>query len=155
MTDRPRPPGSRALFWAAALLWLPAGVVASAAIRFGPTAVSSGDLLTAMALASSSLVVASVCGLPLALACRRLGRLGHPRLAWIGGAALGVATVAALWVIAWRLAAYSARLANDEAVTDALLVPLAPLGWFAAAMAALSGLLAVVRLVTPSGGSAS
>ena len=95
MTDRPRPPRSRALFWAAALLWLPAGVVASAAIRFGPTAVSPGDLLTAMAMASSSLVVASVCGLPLALACRRLGRLGHPRLAWVGGAALGIATVAA------------------------------------------------------------
>ncbi len=95
MTDRPRPPGSRALFWAAALLWLPAGVVASAAIRFGPSAVEPGELLTAMAMASSSLVVASVCGLPLALACRRLGRLGHPRLAWIGGAVLGAATVAA------------------------------------------------------------
>ena len=95
ISDPPPPPGSRALFWAAALLWLPAGVVASAAIRFGPTAVSPGDLLTAMAMASSSLVVASVCGLPLALACRRLGRLGHRRLAWIGGAVLGVATVAA------------------------------------------------------------
>ena len=96
MTNRPPPAGSRALFWAAALLWLPAGVVASAAIRFGPAAVTPGELLTAMAMASSSLIVASVCGLPLALACRRLGRLGHPRLAWIGGAALGVATVAAL-----------------------------------------------------------
>ena len=95
MSDRPRPPRSRALFWAAALLWLPAGVVASAAIRFGPSAVSPGELLTAMAMASSSLVVASVCGLPLALACRRLGRLGHPRLAWVGGAVLGAATVAA------------------------------------------------------------
>ena len=78
----------------------------------------------------------------------------------------GAATTAALWVIAWRLAAYSARLANDEAVTDALLVPLAPLGWFAAGMAALSGLLALVRLAsrvrdgapgidTPPAGSAS
>ena len=95
MTDRPPPPGFPALFWAAALLWLPAGVVASAAIRFGPAAVSPGELLTAMAMAASSLIVASVCGLPLALACRRLGRLGHPRVAWIGGAALGVATVAA------------------------------------------------------------
>ena len=66
-------------------------------------------------------------------------------MVWLAGAA----TAAALWVIAWRLAAYSARLANDEAVTDALLVPLAPLGWFAAGMAALSGLLAVARLVTP------
>ena len=96
MTENPPRPGSRALFWAAALLWLPAGVVVSAAIRFGPTAVAPGELLTAMAMASSSLVVASVCGLPLAIACRRLGRLGHPRVAWIGGAVLGVATVAAL-----------------------------------------------------------
>ena len=72
-------------------------------------------------------------------------------MAWLGG----LASAAALWVVAWRLAAYSARLANDEAVTDALLVPLAPLGWFAAGMAALSGLLAVVRLVTPPAGSAS
>ena len=96
MTENPPRPRSRALFWAAALLWLPAGVVASAAIRFGPTAVAPGELLTAMAMASSSLVVASVCGLPLAIACRRLGRLGHPRVAWIGGAVLGVTTVAAL-----------------------------------------------------------
>ena len=97
MTDRPSPsrPRSRALFWAAALLWLPAGVVASAAIRFASIGVEPGELLTAMAMATSSLVVASVCGLPLALACRRLGRLGHPRLAWIGGAVLGIATVAA------------------------------------------------------------
>ena len=95
MTDTAPPPGSRALFWAAALLWLPAGVVASAAIRFGSIGVEPGELLTAMAMATSSLVVASVCGLPLALACRRLARLGHPRLAWIGGAVLGAATVAA------------------------------------------------------------
>ena len=72
-------------------------------------------------------------------------------LAWLGG----VATAVALWAIAWRLVAYSTRLANDEAVTDALLVPLAPLGWFAAGMAALSGLLAVARLVTPPARSAS
>ncbi|MDE0390472.1 MAG: hypothetical protein OXI57_00200 [Rhodospirillales bacterium] len=85
---------SRALFWAAALLWLPVGVVASAAIRFGSDA-APGALVTAIAMGASSLVVAAVCGLPLALACRRLGRLGHPRLAWIGGAVLGVATVAA------------------------------------------------------------
>ena len=95
MAEPPSRPRSGLLFWATALLWLPAGVVASAAIRFGPSAVEPGALLTAMAMASSSLVVASVCGLPLALACRRLGRLGHPRLAWIGGAVLGVATVAA------------------------------------------------------------
>ena len=72
-------------------------------------------------------------------------------LAWLGG----LASAAALWVIAWRLVVYSARLANDEAATDALLMPLAPLGWFAAGMAALSGLLAVARLVTPAARSAS
>ena len=46
-------------------------------------------------MGASSLIVAAVCGLPLALACRRLGRLGHHRLAWSGGAVLGIATVAA------------------------------------------------------------
>ena len=95
MSDPPPRPRSRALFWAAALLWLPIGLMASAAIRFGPTAVAPGELVTAIAMAGSSLIVAAVCGLPLALACRRLGRLGHPRWAWIGGAVLGAATVAA------------------------------------------------------------
>ena len=95
MTDRPPRPRSRALFWAAALLWLPVGLVASAAIRFGLTGVGSGEWMTAVAMAGSSLIVAAVCGLPLALACRRLGRLGHSRWAWIGGAVLGAATVAA------------------------------------------------------------
>ena len=47
-------------------------------------------------MAASSLIVAAVCGLPLALACRRLGRLGHPRPAWIAGIVLGIATVAAV-----------------------------------------------------------
>ena len=72
-------------------------------------------------------------------------------MVWLGG----LASAAALWVIAWRLAVYSVRLGADEAVTDALLVPLAPLGWFAAGMAALSGLLAVTRLATPTARSAS
>ena len=95
MSDPPPRPRSRALFWAAALLWLPIGLVASAAIRFGADAGAPGGWLPAVAMAGSSLIVAAVCGLPLALACRRLGRLGHPRLAWIGGAVLGAATVAA------------------------------------------------------------
>ena len=71
-------------------------------------------------------------------------------LVWLGG----LASTAALWVIAWRLAVYSTRLADDEAATDALLVPLAPLGGFAAGMAALSGLLAVAKLVTRDGDGA-
>lgn len=51
-----------------------------------------------------------------------------------------------LSTIAWRLAAHAARLAEDGATTNALLIPLAPLGWFAAVLAALSGLLALARL---------
>ena len=95
MTDRPPRPRSQALFYVAALLWLPVGVVASAAIRFGSSAEAPGEWVTAIAMGASSLIVAAVCGLPLALACRQLGRLGHPRWAWIGGTALGAATVAA------------------------------------------------------------
>ena len=43
----------------------------------------------------SSLVVVAPAGLPLALACRRLWRLGHPRAAWAAFVVLGPATVAA------------------------------------------------------------
>ena len=86
---------SQASFYAAALLWLPAGVLVSAAIRFGPTAVAPSEGATAALVAVPSLIVAAVCGLPLAWACRRLGRLGHGRAAWIAGTVLGVATVAA------------------------------------------------------------
>ncbi|MDD9992769.1 MAG: hypothetical protein OXP75_13295 [Rhodospirillales bacterium] len=95
MADRSPRRRSQASFYAAALLWLPAGVLASAVIRFGPTSAAPGEGAMAALMAVPSLIVAAVCGLPLALACRRLGRLGHPRLAWIAGVVLGVATVAA------------------------------------------------------------
>jgi len=95
MKDRAPRRRSQASFYAAALLWLPAGVLVSVAIRFGPTSVAPGEGATAALMAVPSLIVAAVCGLPLALACRRLGRLGHARLAWIGGTVLGIATVAA------------------------------------------------------------
>ena len=95
MAESPSRPRSQASFYAAALLWLPAGVLVSAAVRFGPTAVAPGEGATAALMAVPSLIVAAVCGLPLALACRRLGRLGHARAAWIAGVVLGVATVAA------------------------------------------------------------
>ena len=85
---------NRALFYAAALLWLPAGMVVSAAIRFGTAPMASEDWTQAAMMAASSLVVAAVCGLPLAFACRRLARLGQRRWAWIAGIALGAATVA-------------------------------------------------------------
>lgn len=67
----------------------------SAAIRFGPASLAPGEGATVALMALPSLIVAAVCGLPLALACRRLGRLGHARAAWIGGIVLGVSTVAA------------------------------------------------------------
>ena len=44
---------------------------------------------------ASSLVVVAPAGLPLALACRRLCRLGHARAAWAAFAVLAPATVAA------------------------------------------------------------
>ena len=95
MADRSPGRRSQALFYAAALLWLPAGVLVSAAIRFGPTAMAPGEGATAALMALPSLIVTAVCGLPLAWACRRLGRLGHVRAAWIAGVVLGIATVAA------------------------------------------------------------
>ena len=95
MADRSQRRRSQASFYAAALLWLPAGVLASAAVRFGPTSMAPGEGATAALMAVPSLIVAAVCGLPLAWACRRLGRLGRVRAAWIAGIVLGVATVAA------------------------------------------------------------
>ncbi len=63
----------------------------------------------------------------------------------------GLVSTAALWAIAWRLALHGARLAEGGATTNALSVPLAPFGWFTAAMAALSGVLALVRLSAEAG----
>ncbi len=48
-----------------------------------------------MAMEAWSLAPFLPCGLPLALGCRRLWRLGYRRGAWIAGVALGAATVAA------------------------------------------------------------
>ena len=90
MADRPSRLGAQALFYAAALLWLPAGLVVTAAARLGPS-----SLAVMAAAAWLALIVAALCGLPLAFACRRLGRLGHGRAAWIAGVVLGAATVAA------------------------------------------------------------
>ena len=79
-------------FWPLALLWLPAGTVAQAALRFGPSAgrfADSGEALAAL----GSLAIAVPCGLPLALGCRRLRRLGYRRGAWAAGIVLGALTV--------------------------------------------------------------
>ena len=81
-------------FWPLALLWLPAGVMAQAAVRFGPSAVGFADSGEALA-ALGSLAVAVPCGLPLALGCRRLWRLGYRRGAWATAIGLGAATIPA------------------------------------------------------------
>ena len=44
---------------------------------------------------AGSLVPVAPCGLPLALGCRRLWRLGYRRAAWTAGTGLGAVTVAA------------------------------------------------------------
>ena len=83
-------------FWLLALLWLPAGLVVQVAVRFGGTAEQM--MLPTLLAAAGSFILVAPCGLPLALACRRLWRLGHPRAAWGWGLALGVVTVPATLV---------------------------------------------------------
>ena len=78
-------------FWLLALIWLPAAVVATAAVRFAGGPLASADV----GLALLSLAPVAFCGLPLALACRRLWRLGYRRAAWAVGAGLGAVTAAA------------------------------------------------------------
>ena len=63
-------------FWPLELLWLPAGTVAQAVIRFGPSAVGFADTGEA-------------------LGCRRLWRLGYRRAAWATAIGLGAITVQA------------------------------------------------------------
>ena len=116
-------------FWVLGLLWLPAGIMATAAVRFLPDAGTSTEpamWVTVAVMSVQSLVFVAPCGLPLALACRRLWRLGHPRAAWAAGIGVGAITVAAsllagllgpigilayalvlsapVWVAAWWLA---------------------------------------------------
>ena len=96
MDDRGVIVGGR--FWLLALLWLPAGVMATAALRRPleeGLAVDFGIGPTPALTAAGSLVLVAPCGLPLALACRRLWRLGYRRGAWWAGIALGAVTVAA------------------------------------------------------------
>ena len=84
-------------FWLLALLWLPVGVAATAAIRFAPGAGAAEAVmwLPMFLMLVASLVVVAPCGLPLALGCRRLWRQGYRRAAWAAGIGLGAVTVAA------------------------------------------------------------
>ena len=84
-------------FWPLALLWLPIGVVADAAVRFPASAGLPGDpyFWLEVLSAAGSLVLLAPCGLPLALGCRRLWRLRYRRAAWVAGIGLGAVTVVA------------------------------------------------------------
>ena len=83
-------------FWALALLWLPAGVVAQALVRFAPGLVDApGAGFSGLLMGAGSLVFVAPCGLPLALGCRRLRRLGYRRGGWWAWIGLGAVTVAA------------------------------------------------------------
>lgn len=104
-----------------ALLWLPAGIVTEEVLRTG----SAQGMMTLPA--APELLSAAACGVPLALACRRLSRSGYPGpalVAWLllGAAAMvsfagalpaGVQAVLAslpVWVVAWRLERRPSRL---------------------------------------------
>ncbi len=103
-------------FWIPALLWLPAGMIADEVLR-------TGSVAHVMRLSSLvELPAVAPFGLPLALACRRLGRLGYPGPALLACVALGGAVAVAgllvplplgvqailasflVWVAAWRIA---------------------------------------------------
>ena len=85
-------------FWPLALLWLPVGVVAQTVVRFGGVsgaAAEPGTWLATVPMMAGSLVLVALCGLPLAVGCRRVWRLGFRRGAWMAGMMLGAVTVAA------------------------------------------------------------
>ena len=85
-------------FWPLALLWLPVGVVTTTAFHFMLEMTPSemfGMWLRMVLAAAPSLVFVAPCGLPLALACRRLWWLGFRRAAWGVGSGLATVTVAA------------------------------------------------------------
>ena len=85
-------------FWVLGLLWLPAGIMATAAVRFSPEPGPSTEpamWITMAVMSVQSLIFVAPCGLPLALACRRVWRLGYTRAAWSVGVGLGAITVAA------------------------------------------------------------
>ena len=81
-------------FWIGSLLWLPLGIVLSAIVRFPQQLASSTEWIS-LIFALGSLIIVAPCGLPLALACRRLWCLGYHEAAWASMATLGILTVIA------------------------------------------------------------
>ena len=77
-------------FWVPALLWLPAGILAAEVLRTG----SAEHVMRPPSL--MELPAVAPFGLPLALACRHMGRLGYPGPALVAWFAFGAAAVAGL-----------------------------------------------------------
>ena len=111
----------RIRFWIPALLWLPAGFVTEEVLRTG----SAQGMMTLPA--ALELLSAAPCGVPLALAGRRLARSRYPGPALVAWAVLGLAAVAGslgalpagvqallasvpVWVVVWRLERRPRRL---------------------------------------------
>ena len=69
-----------------------------AAVRFATGAGPSPEpvkWVTVALMSAQSLIYVVPCGLPLAMACRRLSRLGYRRAAWVAGIGLGAVTALA------------------------------------------------------------
>lgn len=64
-------------------------------------------------------------------------------------------SAALLLTFAWRLADHAGQLRHDGAVTNALAIPLAPLGYFASLSCLISAALILYRLFRPAGESLS
>ena len=123
---------SRHAFLAGSLIWLPLGLVLTSIVRF-PEQLASPMGWLSLLPALGSLIIVAPCGLPLALACRRLWRLGYREAAWAAMAVLGLVTVAATLVAGllgpvaiaiyavilslpvWIAAAVIGRLRNNQA----------------------------------------
>lgn len=114
MNERRREKIRKRAFWTLSLLWLPGGMIAGEALR----ASSPESLMTPSPLAG--LLLAAPLGLPLALSCRRLARLGYSGGACMAWAVLGACVAAGLlgplppgvqallaplpvWAAVWRL----------------------------------------------------
>ena len=78
---------TRPNFILGSLVWLPAGIAVTAVFRGMGLPVEPQAWLT--------LVIIAPCGLPLALACRRLRLRGYPRAAWVAFAVLASVTIVA------------------------------------------------------------
>lgn len=95
ISDRISTARSCHIFIAASLLWLPVGITATAVVRGLRSSVEIGMWPMTALMMAGSLIVVAPCGLPLALACRRVWRLGYRRTAWTAMAVLAPVTILA------------------------------------------------------------